>query len=83
MLLALNIYVCMYIQAARADLVASSKRGSRMADKSTRLFSMNMPVSTHAALKREAFERGVTMGEIVVEALKQWGLKDDQTEVQK
>ena len=40
----------------------------------TRMFSMNMPVDVHRALKREAFERETTMGEIVLDALKQWGI---------
>lgn len=46
----------------------------------TRMFSMNMPVDVHRALKREAFEREKTMGEIVLEALSQWGivLKTDE-----
>jgi hypothetical protein len=40
----------------------------------TRMFSMNMPLNVHRALKREAFERETTMGEIVLEALELWGL---------
>lgn len=40
----------------------------------TRMFSMNMPVDVHRALKREAFERETTMGEIVLEALELWGI---------
>jgi hypothetical protein len=46
----------------------------------TRMFSMNMPVDVHRALKREAVERETTMGEIVLEALGQWGiaLKTDE-----
>ncbi|OWU67728.1 hypothetical protein ATO2_14430 [Roseovarius sp. 22II1-1F6A] len=45
----------------------------------TRMFSMNMPVDVHRALKREAFEREAferetTMGEIVLEALELWGI---------
>lgn len=46
----------------------------------TRMFSMSMPVDVHRALKREAFERETTMGEIVLEALSQWGivLKTDE-----
>lgn len=40
----------------------------------TRLFSMNMPRRLHRALKLEAAKRDVTMGEIVTQALKEWGL---------
>lgn len=40
----------------------------------TRMFSMNMPVDVHRALKREAFERETTMGELVLEALDLWGI---------
>jgi len=40
----------------------------------TRMFSMNMPLDVHRALKREAFEGETTMGEIVLAALEQWGI---------
>ena len=46
----------------------------------TRMFSMNMPVDVHRALKREAFERETTMGEIVLDALKQWGIAQQTNE---
>lgn len=46
----------------------------------TRMFSMNMPVDVHRALKREAFERETTMGEIVLEALGQCGLRQKTDE---
>ena len=46
----------------------------------TRMFSMNMPVDVHRALKREAFERETTMGEIVLEALSQCGLRQKTDE---
>lgn len=46
----------------------------------TRLFSMNMPVDVHRALKREAFERETTMGEVVLQALSQWGLRQNTDE---
>ncbi|MCA1337952.1 hypothetical protein [Pseudooceanicola marinus] len=41
---------------------------------------MNMPVDVHRALKREAFERETTMGEIVLEALELWGLRQKTDE---
>ena len=40
----------------------------------TRMFSMNIPLDVHRALKREAFVRETTMGEIVLAALEQWGI---------
>ena len=40
----------------------------------TRMFSMNMPVDVHRALKRAAFERETKMGEIVLEALELRGI---------
>lgn len=40
----------------------------------TRMFSMNMPVNVHRALKRAAFERETTMVEIVLEALELRGI---------
>ena len=40
----------------------------------TRMFSMNMPVDVHRSLKRAAFERETTMGEIVLEALELRGI---------
>lgn len=46
----------------------------------TRMFSMNMPVDVHRALKREAVERETTMGEIVLEALELWGLSQKTDE---
>lgn len=49
-----------------------------MADKITRAFTMNMPVNIHKALRQESFDRNITMGEIVVEALLHWGLKPDE-----
>lgn len=60
---------------ASMALSLSAKRETCMASTPTRLFSMNMPVPLHRALKRAAVEREKSMGEIVVEALKQWGLE--------
>ncbi len=40
----------------------------------TRMFSMNMPVDVHRALKRAAFERATTIVEIVLEALELRGI---------
>ena len=51
-----------------------------MGNRETKLFSMNMEKSLHAALKRAALDRDTSMGELVESGLNSIGIGNEKDE---